>query len=121
MSKNRREGQDKYRINILKIITFCADRIEDKSIQKDITELYRKGSNNEDMELYQKQINETNVVNGNQMKNTDVMKFELIKYLLDIVLGSEMEIDDNGNTYPIDPYELAWNTLSSMGIIEKIN
>jgi hypothetical protein len=116
----------RYRLNIDNIVKYCSGSDDSKATQSDITELYRQGMN--ELELIQKQINTTNIKNG-QLKTVDTYRYDVVKGLLETffgmgarVVGSgaiEKDVDINGNISIGE--SIVWNTLIGYGFLEKVN
>jgi len=115
-----------YRLNIDKIIGYCTVSQDDKATQKDITELYRDGFDG--MQLVQRQINETKISNGSQLKSADSLKYDLIKVLLEMLFHMGVRQGEQGNVQKYVDIEdnisigetIGWNTLIAMGFLEEI-
>jgi len=114
-----------FRLDVDAIIKYCTGTQDERSIQKDITELYKDGFDG--MQLVQKQINETKIQNG-QIKTADSLKYDTVKLMLEILSHIGIRQGEGGNFYKYASIEenislsetIAWNTLISLGILVEI-
>ena len=112
----------KYRLNIENIVEFCAGS-ENKISQHDITELYTQDGKG--MGLVQKQINTSNIRNG-QLKTVDTYRYDIVKGLLQVLFQIGFEpgngmMTKNTNEENISIGErIVLNTLISYKFLEEI-
>ena len=113
----------KYRLNIENIVAYCAGSEEHKITQCDITELYRQ--DNKGLDLIQKQINTSNIKNG-QLKVVDSYRYDIVKGLLQVLFQIGFEqgngiITKNTNAENISIGEgIVFNTLLWYKFAEEI-
>jgi hypothetical protein len=112
-----------YKLDIDALIKYCDLEQDDKTVQKDMTELYKEGISG--IELTQKQITETRV----QLKPTDGAKYGIVKTLIEVLGNMGIHQGETGSIKKSVDIEsgtvsvietIAWNTLISIGIIVEI-
>jgi hypothetical protein len=114
-----------YRLDIDVLISYCTGSQDDRTIQTDVTELYKDGLDG--LQLVQKQCNETKVKNGT-IKTSDSFKYDIIKIMIDVLTNTGIRQGDGGNLLKFNNIEqdisisetIAWNTLISLGILVEI-
>jgi hypothetical protein len=114
-----------FKLDVDAIVKYCTGTQDERSIQKDITELYKDGFDG--LELVQRQINETKIQNG-QIKTEDNIKYDTIKMLLENITSIGLRQGENGIFHKFANIEenisisetISWNTLISLGILIEI-
>jgi hypothetical protein len=116
-----------YYLNIDNIAKYCSGSDDSNKVtQSDITELYRY-EDRMGLELTQKQINTTNINNG-QLKTVNTYKYDMIKGLLEVLFKMGIHVMGNGmTTKDIDIEDkisigesIAWNTMINYGFLEEV-
>lgn len=77
-----------------------------------------------DINKVQDTISIPNTTTGDTEQNVSIVKFELIKMMIDVLMTESEEIDENlgvrgGNNLTM-PFKLAFNTLLVHGIIKTL-
>jgi hypothetical protein len=77
-----------------------------------------------DIDKIQDTISIPNVSTGDTEQSVSIVKFEIIKTMIDVLMTENEEIDENlgvrGTSNLTIPFKLAFNTLLVHGIIKKI-